>query len=100
ATAAEEGTVVPANYNAPGQVVISGDLEAVRRAEEGLKEEGARRVIPLNVSGAFHSPLMSVAEAGLREQLESVTLIDPAFPVISNVTAEAVTEGEEAHELL
>ena len=81
-----EGEVVPANFNAPGQVVISGDVEAVRRAEERLKEAGARRVIPLNVSGAFHSPLMTVAEEGLREQLESVPLSDPAFPVVSNVT--------------
>jgi [acyl-carrier-protein] S-malonyltransferase len=100
ASAAGEGDVVPANFNAPGQLVISGDVEAVRRAEEGLKGAGARRVIPLNVSGAFHSPLMAVAEAGLREQLESVTLTDPAFPVISNVTAEPVEAGAEARELL
>jgi [acyl-carrier-protein] S-malonyltransferase len=100
ASAAGEGAVVPANYNAPGQLVVSGDVEAVKRAEEVLKAAGARRVIPLNVSGAFHSPLMAVAEAGLREQLESVTLTDPAFPVISNVTAEPVENGTDARELL
>jgi [acyl-carrier-protein] S-malonyltransferase len=99
-TRAGEGVVVPANYNAPGQLVISGDVEAVRRAEEPLKEAGARRVVPLNVSGAFHSPLMAVAEGGLREQLESVALADPAFPVVSNVTAEGVTRGDEGRDLL
>jgi [acyl-carrier-protein] S-malonyltransferase len=95
-----DGEVVPANFNAPGQVVVSGDVEAVKRAEEALKAAGARRVIPLNVSGAFHSPLMAVAEQGLREQLESVSLGDPAFPVVSNVTAEAIGGGGEARELL
>jgi [acyl-carrier-protein] S-malonyltransferase len=95
-----DGVVVPANYNAPGQVVVSGDVEAVRRAEEPLKAAGARRVIPLNVSGAFHSPLMSVAEDGLREQLESVTLDDPLYPVISNVTAEPVTGASRGRDLL
>src|SRR5690606_17241515 len=94
------GVVVPANYNAPGQVVVSGDTEAVRSAEERLKSAGARRVIPLNVSGAFHSPLMAPAEAGLGEQLESVTIADPRFGVVSNVTAEEVRSGDEAHDLL
>lgn len=96
----DEGVVVAANYNAPGQLVISGDVEAVRRAEAPLKEAGARRVIPLNVSGAFHSPLMAVAEEGLREQLDSVTMDDPRVPVVSNVTAEPVAKGSEARDLL
>lgn len=94
------GVVVPANYNAPGQVVVSGDSAAVELADAALREEGARRVIPLNVSGAFHSPLMEVAEEGLREQLERVTIGDGRFPVVSNVTAEGVTNGDEARELL
>lgn len=100
ASAAGEGVVVPANYNAPGQLVISGDVEAVRRAEEPLREAGARRVVPLNVSGGFHSPLMTVAEEGLREQLEAVNVGDPRIPVVSNVTAERVERGDEARELL
>lgn len=92
--------VVPANYNSPGQLVISGDVEAVRRAEELAKEAGAKRVIPLNVSGAFHSPLMEVAAPGLQEALSSVTLSDPAFPVVSNVTAKPITAADEARNLL
>jgi [acyl-carrier-protein] S-malonyltransferase len=95
-----DGVVIAANFNAPGQVVISGDLPAVRRAEGALKEAGAKRVLPLNVSGAFHSPLMSVAENGLREQLESVELKDPRFPVVSNVTAQPVRSAGDAKQLL
>lgn len=94
------GVVVPANYNAPGQVVISGDAAALQRADDALREEGARRVIPLNVSGAFHSPLMEVAEEGLREQLDRVEIGDAVFPVVSNVTAKGVSDGGEAHDLL
>ncbi len=100
ASGAGEGEVVPANYNAPGQVVISGDLAAVERASGLLKEAGARRVIPLNVSGAFHSPLMEEAESGLREQLEQVEIRDPGFPVVSNVTGEGVTAADEGRDLL
>jgi [acyl-carrier-protein] S-malonyltransferase len=100
ASASGGGVVVAANFNAPGQVVISGDVEALQRAEAPLKAAGAKRVLPLNVSGAFHSPLMEVAEAGLREALEAVTIRDPAFPVISNVTAFPVKEGEVARQLL
>lgn len=100
ASAGGEGVVVPANYNAPGQIVVSGDVEAVRRVEDLAKAAGAKRVIALNVSGAFHSPLMEVAEPGLREQLESVELADPSFPVVSNVTAEPVTARSSARDLL
>lgn len=100
ASAAGEGVVVAANYNAPGQIVVSGDVAAVRRLEEIAKSAGAKRVIPLNVSGAFHSPLMEVAEAGLREQLSSVDVKAPAFPVVSNVTASPVSDASEAVELL
>jgi [acyl-carrier-protein] S-malonyltransferase len=95
-----EGVVIAANFNAPGQVVISGDVTAVRWAEAALKEAGAKRVLPLNVSGAFHSPLMEVAEAGLREQLDGVELRDPRFPVVSNVTAQPVSRASDARQLL
>ncbi|HEX6939147.1 MAG TPA: ACP S-malonyltransferase [Longimicrobiales bacterium] len=91
---------VPANYNAPGQIVISGDVAAVERAIALAKAAGAKRALPLNVSGAFHSPLMAVAEAGLAAQLDAVALERPAFPVVSNVTAEPVAEVEAARELL
>jgi len=95
----EEGTVVPANYNAPGQIVISGDAEAVARVQD-LAAEAGSRVIPLNVSGAFHSPLMEVAREGLQEALESVEIRDPSFPVVANVSAEAVTDSATARENL
>jgi [acyl-carrier-protein] S-malonyltransferase len=96
----EGGVCVPANYNGPGQVVISGDEPAVLRAMELAREAGAKRVLPLNVSGAFHSPLMSVAEAGLEEHLAGVTLSPVAFPIVSNVTALPVTDPEDARRLL
>jgi [acyl-carrier-protein] S-malonyltransferase len=96
-----EGAIcVPANFNSPGQVVISGDIEGVHRGMELADEAGARRVVELNVSGAFHSPLMEPAERGLREALASVAFEDPDFPVVSNVTAAPVTSGEDARELL
>ena len=87
---------VPANFNSAGQVVISGDVPAVERAMALGPEAGARRVLPLNVSGAFHSPLMATAEAGLRDFLEGIEFSDPAFPVVSNVTAQPVSSGSEA----
>lgn len=99
--ASHEGSVVvPANFNTPGQVVISGDAEAVARCGSMLMDAGAKKVQPLNVSGAFHSPLMAVAEAGLAQQLESVPFADPGFPIVSNVTAQPVTDAETARGLL
>jgi len=95
-----EGTVVPANLNAPGQVVISGDVAAVEAAGALATEAGARRVVPLNVSGAFHSPLMEVAAAGLEMALDGVELSTPAFPVIANATAGAVETADAARETL
>lgn len=95
-----DGVVVAANFNAPGQVVISGEVEAVRRAGERASEAGARRVVALDVSGAFHSPLMEVAREGLAGALEAVELQDPTFPVVANATAEAVVDAERARELL
>jgi len=94
------GIVVPANYNAPGQVVISGEVEAVGTAGEALREAGARRVIPLNVSGAFHSPLMESARQELEEMLAGTAIADPVFPVVANISAEPVETGPRARELL
>ncbi|HEX2093569.1 MAG TPA: ACP S-malonyltransferase [Longimicrobiaceae bacterium] len=92
--------VVAANFNSPGQVVISGDVEAVERAGALLVSAGAKKVTGLNVSGAFHSPLMAPAEAGLQVHLDSVALRGPAFPVVSNVTASPVSDADEARLLL
>jgi [acyl-carrier-protein] S-malonyltransferase len=91
---------VPANYNSPGQLVISGDVAAVERAMDLAKAAGAKRALRLNVSGAFHSPLMRVAEQGLARQLEQVSFSAPQFPVVSNVTAEPVSAPAEAARLL
>ena len=77
---AEGGDCVPANYNSPGQLVISGDVPAVERAIELAREAGARRAMLLNVSGAFHSPLMEVAAGGLQEALERPPSASPRFP--------------------
>jgi [acyl-carrier-protein] S-malonyltransferase len=97
---ADGSVVVPANFNTPGQVVVSGDVEAVHRAGSMLMDAGAKKVQPLNVSGAFHSPLMAVAEAGLQAQLDAAEFRDPAFPIVSNVTAHPVNEAGEARRLL
>ncbi|MDT8339959.1 MAG: ACP S-malonyltransferase [Longimicrobiales bacterium] len=95
-----EGVCVPANFNAPGQVVVSGDAAGVEAGGALLLEAGARRVVPLNVSGAFHSPLMEPAVDGLRAHLEGLTFAEPRIPVYSNVTAGPVTEVAEARTLL
>ena len=88
--------VVPANYNAPGQIVISGDVAAVESAMTAATELGARKVIPLRVSGAFHSPLMESARAGLAEAIADVELADPTFPVVANASAMEVSTASEA----
>lgn len=88
--------VVPANYNDPMQIVISGDVAAVERASALAKEAGAKRVVPLKVSGAFHSPLMEVAAAGLRDELDATVMHDPEFDVWSNVSAEPVSNAKTA----
>jgi len=88
--------VVPANYNAPGQIVISGDVAAVESAMTAATELGARKVIPLSVSGAFHSPLMESARAGLAEAIADVELADPTFPVVANASAMEVSTASEA----
>jgi [acyl-carrier-protein] S-malonyltransferase len=94
------GTVVPANYNTAEQVVISGEIAGVERAMELAKAAGARRAIRLNVSGAFHSELMTPASAGLDTALSVARWADPSFPVYSNVTAGRVGDAALARELL
>jgi [acyl-carrier-protein] S-malonyltransferase len=98
--AVDVGVCVPANFNASGQVVISGDIDGVKQGMECAQAAGARRVALLNVSGAFHSSLMAPAADGLRDKLESIDFQDPAYPVFSNVTARPVTSGSEARNLL
>jgi [acyl-carrier-protein] S-malonyltransferase len=95
-----DGIAVPANINAPDQTVISGDPAGVTRAGERCKARGAKRVIPLKVSGAFHSPLMAPAVDGLRDALSQATFEDPGFPVIANASGEAVRTGVDAKRLL
>ena len=97
---ADGGVVVPANYNAPGQIVLSGDPDAVARAGELARGAGAKRVLPLNVSGAFHSPLVVSATTGLAQHLQALHLQDPAFPVVANATAEPVRDADTARRLL
>jgi [acyl-carrier-protein] S-malonyltransferase len=92
--------VVPANYNTPEQLVISGEIAAVERAMELAKELGAKRAVRLKVSGAFHSPLMEVAREGLRQALDAAAFSAPAFPVFSNVSAQAVSTVADARRLL
>ncbi len=95
-----DSIVVPANLNSPGQVVVSGDRDAVERAVDLGPGMGAKKVVPLGVSGAFHSSLMEPAQRGLRERLEAVKFRRPLYPVYSNVTAEPVSDGGVARELL
>jgi [acyl-carrier-protein] S-malonyltransferase len=94
------GVAVAANLNAPDQTVISGDPAAVTVAGEGCKARGAKRVVPLKVSGAFHSPLMAPAVDGLREALATASFSDPAFPIIANASGASVRTGLDAKRLL
>jgi [acyl-carrier-protein] S-malonyltransferase len=91
-----EDVVQPANYNAPGQIVISGDVEAVEQATGAI--DG--RAMPLPVSGAFHSPLMEYAREGLAEVLDTVSIHPPRCPVYPNVTAEPTTDPDEIRQRL
>jgi len=90
-----DGIVVAANYNCPGQLVISGDLKAVEKACELLKERGAKRALILPVGGAFHSPLMEPARKELAEAIEATVFNKPICPVYQNVNASAVTDPSE-----
>jgi [acyl-carrier-protein] S-malonyltransferase len=87
-----EGIVVPANYNCPGQLVISGDIDAINRACETLKEKGARRALVLPVGGAFHSPLMEPAREELAAAIENTRFSKPNSPIYQNVTSNAVAD--------
>ncbi len=90
-----EGIVVPANYNCPGQLVISGETSAVEEACEKLKEAGAKRALLLPVNGAFHSPLMQPAQEKLSAAIENTKFRKPTIPVYQNITTTAVTNPEE-----
>ncbi len=95
-----EGIVSVANDNCPGQIVISGEAAAVEAAAEQAKQAGAKRCIPLKVSGPFHSALLAGAGEKLRTELDAVKIQTPAIPYLSNVTAEPVTDSEGIRELL
>lgn len=88
------GIVVPANYNCPGQLVISGDIEAINEACEKLKAAGAKRALVLQVGGAFHSPLMKPAEEKLATAIENTHFSQPTCPVYQNVSAKAETDPQ------
>ena len=92
--------VTIANYNCPGQIVITGWKESVEKASEALKEAGAKRVMPLNVSGPFHSPMLKEAGAELGRVLENVELSPLEIPYVTNVTAEYVRDISETKKLL
>jgi len=91
----KQTSTVIANVNCPGQLVISGGTDNVAKASEAAKAKGAARVIPLAVSGAFHSPLMQPAVDGMTVALGKVSFKDPAVPIIGNVTAQPLTRGDQ-----
>jgi [acyl-carrier-protein] S-malonyltransferase len=90
-----KGVVVPANYNCPGQLVISGNIEAINEACEQLKAAGAKRALPLKVGGAFHSPLMQPAKEELQKAIEGTEIKTPKCPVYQNVDAKPHTDPAE-----
>jgi [acyl-carrier-protein] S-malonyltransferase len=94
------GVVVAANYNSPGQVVISGSPEAVESVMDSAKASGARMTVQLNVSGAFHSPLMAPAREALAEMLDSLEIPNSLFPVFTNVDAKPVIQGNDIKDSL
>lgn len=95
-----EGSVSVANYNCPGQIVITGEKTAVDAAAAALKEAGAKRIVPLNVSGPFHYPMLSAAGEELGKALEGVEIAENFIPYVSNVTADYVTEAKDVKPLL
>lgn len=95
-----EGIVSIANYNCPGQIVITGEADAVARAGEALKAAGAKRIMPLKVSGPFHSQMLTGAGEKLKEVLEQVKIQDFTVPYVTNVTAEYVTDTAQVKDLL
>ena len=98
--AGSPGVVSPANYNCPGQVIISGEEKAVQRAAKLALKAGAKACRALNVNGAFHSVLMRSAETGLRKALSSVSFSEPAIPFIANVTGDYIEEPGQIRETL
>jgi [acyl-carrier-protein] S-malonyltransferase len=92
--------VQPANFNSPGQVVVSGDEEGVLEAMKHFEEAGARKVVQLPVSGAFHSPLMEDARTGLAEALNDLAVVEPRCPVYLNVTGEPTRDPQEIRQRL
>ena len=90
-----EGIVVPANYNCPGQLVISGELSAIERAIEKLTENGARRALKLPVGGAFHSPLMESAKKELENAIDNTTFHRPICPIYQNVSGDSFVRPSE-----
>lgn len=96
----DQGEVAPANFNAPGQVVISGEKAALERALARCRERGARRILPLQVAGAFHSPVMKPAQEKLRKELAGVRISRPRIPVWTNVFARPLTDPEEIRSAL
>ncbi len=95
-----EGIVSIANYNCPGQIVITGEEEAVQKAGEALKEAGARRIVPLKVSGPFHSAMLKEAGEKLGEVLDKVSIKEIKVPYLTNVTGEVVADAAQVKELL
>ncbi len=100
AEASATGVVVAANFNSPGQIVISGSKDGVAKASELAAAKGAKKVVALPVSGAFHSPLMEYALPGLQEAIAKTKFNDLKVPVMANVTASLVTKGSEVADLL
>ncbi|MBC7841932.1 MAG: ACP S-malonyltransferase [Gemmatimonadaceae bacterium] len=96
----EAGAVVPANFNSPGQVVVSGEVAGVERLMELAREHGARKCMRLHVSGAFHSPLMNAAKPGWEAALADVDMHDARIPVYANVTGLPVSGAEASRQLL
>jgi [acyl-carrier-protein] S-malonyltransferase len=94
------GRVIVANYNSPGQTVISGARDALDLAAELARAQGARRVVPLQVSGAFHSPVMAPAAEGLARAVDSAQLHPPRVPIVGNITAEPLTTAEDLRDEL
>lgn len=91
----EGNIVIPANYNCPGQLVISGNIDAINTACEKMKAAGAKRALPLNVSGAFHSPLMQPAKDELETAINNITFAEPKCPIYQNVDGKAHTNPAE-----
>lgn len=97
---AKTGVVQPANFNSPGQIAISGDVESVHKAIERAKEMGAKKAVELVVSGAFHSPLMNSAQEGLKKVLEQTEIKEARVPLYSNVEAKPVQDAQQIRRLL